>query len=378
MTQSTRKPRRRKSDKDFPLWQRKDGRWCRKIKQRVFYFGTDRETALEKWLDQKDDLLASRIPRERSEELTVQQLAEAYVTSKKLLVDAGQLAGSTFKKQVAACKQIKRYFGGGRLVVDLGPSDFEGFRAEVQKGLAPNTLAITLVNIRSVFHYACDQDLIDKPVKFGQNFRGPSQKLLRQTRQAAGSKMLEAAEICVLLAAADLTMRAFILVGINCGYGPGDVGALPMDAIDLDKGWIHFARVKTAVSRSCPLWAETVEAIRAAREVRPEARDRVNNGLAFLSPQGNPITNGDANNWITASFRKLLKRAGLHRKGLGFYALRHSFETFAGNSRDQVAINHVMGHTDTSMSAVYREKIDDSRLEAVAAVVHDRLFGDPK
>ena len=34
----------------------------------------------------------------------------------------------------------------------------------------------------------------------------------------------------------------------------------------------------------------------------------------------------------------------LHRKGLGFYALRHTFETVGGDGRDQIAVDFIMGH----------------------------------
>jgi len=64
------------------------------------------------------------------------------------------------------------------------------------------------------------------------------------------------------------------------------------------------------------------------------------------------------------------------RKGLSFYSLRHTFETVAGNSQDQVAVDAIMGHIDSSMAANYRHGIDDSRLQAVTAHVHDWLFSD--
>ena len=74
--------------------------------------------------------------------------------------------------------------------------------------------------------------------------------------------------------------------------------------------------------------------------------------------------------------RKLLDQLKLHRPGLGFYALRHTFETIAGGSRDQVAVNHIMGHADQSMAEVYREHIEDDRLVAVTDHVWDWLFAE--
>ena len=54
------------------------------------------------------------------------------------------------------------------------------------------------------------------------------------------------------------------------------------------------------------------------------------------------------------------------RRGHTFYALRHTFETIAGESRDQVAVDAIMGHSREDMASVYRERIGDDRLRAVA------------
>jgi integrase len=69
-----------------------------------------------------------------------------------------------------------------------------------------------------------------------------------------------------------------------------------------------------------------------------------------------------------------LDKLELHRRGLGFYALRHTFETIGGEFRDQVAVNAIMGHVDASMAAVYRERISDGRLKAVVYHVYSWLY----
>ena len=68
--------------------------------------------------------------------------------------------------------------------------------------------------------------------------------------------------------------------------------------------------------------------------------------------------------------------AGLHRKGIRFYTLRHVFETVAGDAKDQVAVDAIMGHTDPSMAGHYRERIDDARLRAVVDHVRKWLWPD--
>jgi integrase len=90
-----------------------------------------------------------------------------------------------------------------------------------------------------------------------------------------------------------------------------------------------------------------VEALREAIRDRPQPKGGGDAGLVFLTKYGQPWAKETTDNPITKEFRKLLDKLKLHRPGLGFYALRHTFETVAGETRDQVAVNHIMGHADT-------------------------------
>ena len=77
---------------------------------------------------------------------------------------------------------------------------------------------------------------------------------------------------------------------------------------------------------------------------------------------------------IAKQTAKLLRELGLKRHGVSFYALRHTFETQAGESKDQVAVDHIMGYIDSTMAGEYREEISDARLRLVVDVVHEWLF----
>ena len=107
--------------------------------------------------------------------------------------------------------------------------------------------------------------------------------------------------------------------------------------MDLTHGWIDFPRPKTGIPRRCPLWPETVAAIRDALASRPAPRIDKYSGLVFLTPKGNPWRiceradreNGDVSlrlsDFIGKKFSRLLKDLKVHRPGVGFYALRHTF-----------------------------------------------------
>ena len=68
LTHPNRKPPRLKPQKPrdaFPLFAHATGRRAKKVRGVMRYFGPweDPEAALNPWLEQKDDLLAGRVPR---------------------------------------------------------------------------------------------------------------------------------------------------------------------------------------------------------------------------------------------------------------------------------------------------------------------------
>ena len=77
---------------------------------------------------------------------------------------------------------------------------------------------------------------------------------------------------------------------------------------------------------------------------------------------------------VGAAFSKLCIAHNIKKPGRSYYSLRRTYETVAGNSLDQIAVNYAMGHSDASMAAVYRQGIDSQRLINVATHVHDWLF----
>jgi integrase len=226
-----------------------------------------------------------------------------------------------------------------------------------------------------VFKYAFDAGLVEKPIRFGPGFKGPSKKTLRKIRHANGRRMFEAKELRAMLEASEGQLQAMILLGINCGFGNQDCGSLPIAALDLEEGWVDFPRPKTGITRRCPLWPETVDALRSVLEARKQPKNEAHARLFFITKYGEPWAKDTPDNPIAKETTKLLKTMKLHRRGLSFYALRHTFETIGGESRDQVAVDHIMGHARDDMASAYRERISDERLLAVATHIHKWLFG---
>jgi integrase len=385
-TNSTAKPA--KPYGDFPLFPHATGRWAKKIRGKMHYFGKweDPDGALQRYLDQKDDLHAGRTPRATGEEgFPVRDLCNRFLTSKRHQLDTRELSPRTFADYYQTCEIIVDKFGATRLVTDLRPEDFESLRVGLPSTWGPRRRGKTIQMIRSVFRYAVDEDLIDKVVKFGKQFRPPSKKTIRLHRAKNGKRMFEAAELRKILEAAALQLRAMVLLGVNCGYGNTDVATLPQSALDLEAGWVDFPRPKTAIPRRCPVWPETVAALKEAIANRPAPKDAADVELVFTTKYGRAwvkvvqtegpdgkikVTCNDA---VSKEMAKLLKKLDIngHRS---FYALRHTLETIGGEAWDQVALNAIMGHADPSVAADYRERISDERLKAVTEHVRQWLF----
>jgi integrase len=381
------------------------GQWAKKINKRLHYFGVwaDPEAALARLNREYPYLKEGKTPPsvDVSTGCTLRQLCNDFLRSKEDKLNAGDLSPRSFRDYYKTCEGLIDQFGRERLVSDLRPDDFRAFRAKLAKRFGVVSLKNEINRVCIVFNYAHENNLVEKPVSYGQSFDRPSAKALRRDRNEAGPKLFERDEVLRLLDAADVQLKAMILLGVNCGFGNTDVASLPQSAVGLETGWVEFPRPKTEIPRRVPLWPETLDAIKAALAIRPAPADPSARGLCFLTRLGRPWvrvkpkakaerdaekTDGaeagpevsvpiDA---ISGQFGKLLKKLHVNgRRGLGFYTLRHCFETYAGESKDQVAVDAIMGHVDLSMAANYRQRISDERLSAVVETVRKWLFAEP-
>lgn len=380
-----------KPSEDFPLFPHASGQWAKKIKGKLWYFGSwaDPTAALNRYLDEKFEHEQGRVPRSRETGVvsgcSVRDLVNTFLTSQERRLNAGELSQRSFADYFQACKRIVEFLGKQTGVSSLKAADFRGFRESWPKTWGLQMHSDLIAKTKTIFGYALKNGLIESPVNFGSDFEKPSKQQMRRKRQQEiadrGTLDFTAEQITKLLQESSAVLKACILLGINCGLGNSDCANLTQRVANLESGWLDFPRPKTGIPRRCKLWPETVAAIETAIEVRPAPFDRADASLCFLTSHGRPLVwhslkegkHCQTNN-LTTSFGKVLKKCDLQKSGLGFYSLRRTFETVAGATKDQVAVDYVMGHVDQSMAGIYRQGIDDSRLVAITEHVRGWLF----
>ena len=337
---------------DFPLYAHAGGVWAKKIRGKVHYFGpwNDPNGAHDKFLAERDFLLAGRTPP--PEKHTVANLLDQFLGEKQSNLDSGDITQTTFNEYEATCEVIHAYFGKHRALDGLTLNDFSGLRKALAKGklkptLAPITQKRRLTLARMIF--------AEQPAAFRKALKSPNQRTLRAARREKGERLYTAAQVRKIVKAAEPELKAMILLGINCGFGPKDCFTLP--AIAVKRGWHVYARPKTEVERRCPLWPETIKAIKAVA-----CKPLIFNGRVW-------------NRHIVArEFNKVCKLVNVESQG--HYTLRRTFETIATTADvPQAIIDSIMGHVGIDMAAVYRQRVFDDQLRKCTDYVRQWYLG---
>ncbi len=384
---------------EFPLTAHQNGQWCKKLKGKVWFFGVwdDPDAALRKYLDEVDEIQAGRDPRKTvvvglsSDKLTVAELCNLFLERQESRAKSGEITQRHFSDCLLSCRRLVNHIGKFFRASAMRASDFKAYRSSFPDTWGPSMISGEIQRIRSAFKWAFESDLLPSMPNFGPDFRKPSKTVARrdqQQRQAnRGGKLdFAAEEIQKLLQASSGWLKACILLGINGGLGNADCGRLSTTFLNLKSGWYDLPREKTGVPRRFQLWPETIKAIRSAMMQRPIPKNDADDPLCFLTSHGVPIWwQGSRENGtvylcdnVSKAFAKLAVKCGVERADRGFYSLRRTFETVAGATKDQVAVDYIMGHVDQSMAAVYRQGIDDQRLIDVGQHVHSWLFPKPE
>lgn len=352
----------------FPLFAHACGQWGKKIHGQIYYFGVweDPQAAVERYLAERDYLHNGLAPPDGGE--TIADVLNSFRGIKLRAMERDEITERTYSEYVGICDTIANTFGKNRPVVSLTYDDLDRLRTLLGRNkknerVSPLTHKRLLTYARMVFHHANER--MGLAVKYKDALATPPAKQLRKARNKIGERLFTAKEIKKLVKKACPDLRAMIYLGINCGFGNSDCLLLPVSTLDLDNGFHNFPRPKTEVARRCPLWPETVQALRAVITDRP---------TVFKHTWNRHV--------LARRFKNLCVEYGVYREGITtFYTLRRTFETIATTADvNQAVINSIMGHAprNDDMSAVYRQRVFDDSLRRCTDHVKAWLDGSIK
>lgn len=354
------------------------GSWCKKINGKLHYFGpiNNPDLALRRYLAHATASLDDRPTPEVVEKSTVtlNHAMNKFLTERRAAVESGELSAGQFARYRSITTHTLDTLGRDRLFASLQPADFATLRKSLRGG--PVTLKNRITWIRTILHWA--EEYFGVKVAYGGQFDKPSRRVMSQ-----GSKrrqLFTPAEIQALLKHASPTTRCFVLLGINCAFGPGDIANIRGDEIDLKAGVHRHPRGKTSIPRICPLWPETVKALKNYK--RP---NQMLPHLFFVTRFGVPwvresikrdaagvVKSTARSDAIGQEFDKLCVVAGVQTRG--FYAFRHTFRSVADEVADVTAIECVMGHVKQGMGGVYTQLMGNGMARLKAVTDHVRKW----
>ncbi len=380
----TRAPKAKpaKPRKDYPLYPHGSGQWAKKVNGTTHYFGAwdDHIAAETRWLQECEALINGVDPNEYRKGESVGWLVDAFIEAKRKQRDRGEMTTRNLRDYEKATEYVIEHFGRSRSLVSLRVSDFNAYRQSLPETWGPTTVNSHLTRVRVLWKWANDNEVIEGQINYGPGLKRVAKDKVRKSIAGKPTKEFSAQEVHKLLASASVQLRAAIMLGLNCGYGIADCGLLAKDMIDWKRHCLNQHRNKTGIPREAWLWPETIAALKEAIDVRPSTKNEQLDKLVFLTKQRRPwYEDGSTSHPLSMAFRKLKMEVKCDQKGVGFYSLRHTFETVAGNSGDQIAVDFVMGHVDDSIRANYRHGIDPKRIKKVCEHVRKWFIaGKPK
>ena len=356
--------RKTRSDK-FPLTRHPTGQYCKKIKGKMYYFGSDKKEALQRYIDQAAYLHGSNQNSQKpvNDSMTLNQLCDMFLKYQFDRVKANTITAQHYNDQVSSLNKFIAFLGQSRRTKDISTLDLQSYKRKLEKQYASSKhrLNLHVSNLKTLFHWAQKNDILKQIPNIDALSRC---KIVNKQR-----RIFTHEEINKLLAVADTKMKAMIWLGLNCGFGCTDCSELQWKHLGLAAGRVIFPRGKTGVPRNLPLWPETIEALRAVPK---------KGKLVFYTTKGNPfvrnILRTDSNgnekyapiNSITTKFSRMIKRAGLDvPKGTGFYTLRRTAATMAARSGDPFAVQRLLGHANLLMATRYVQDVSKQTDEVI-------------
>jgi integrase len=246
---------------------------------------------------------------------------------------------------------------GHRKLKALAPDHVQYFyQSKLDAGLAPGTVRL----MHGILHKALEQ-----AVKWGSVPRNVCKTTTPPKPNPEEIHPLDAEQVKRMLEAARANrLEALYVLAVTAGLRIGELLGFKWEDLDLDAGTLHVRRTrsqaksgpifttpKNGKGRSIRLTRRAVEALKSHKAAQNAERFKLgdlweDNGLVFSTTAGRPL---DFRNVATASFKPLLRRAGL--QDIRFHDLRHTCATLLlSRGHHPKLVQELLGHSSVAMT----------------------------
>jgi len=221
------------------------------------------------------------------------------------------------------------------------------------RGNAPRSRNTRLAPIHGLFRYIAGQ-VPEAMARCQQICAVPTKKAPHQSME-----YLEDAEMGAMLSSIDRNCRhglrdhALVLFMYNTGARVQEVVDLKIDDLRLDTPPQTRLFGKGGKSRACPLWAETVQALRRYLDCRSRSQEACRH--VFLNANGQPFTRFGIRYLVRRYAAKAAQRCpSMKGKNVGPHTLRHTTAMHLLQSGNDISvIKDWLGHADMNTTHEY-------------------------
>ena len=272
----------------------------------------------------------------------------------------GSAKPSTYESYERMIRNHIKPMLGNRKLKNLGPDHVQGFyQSKLDDGLAPGTVRLMHGILHKALEQAVKWGIVPRNVCKAVTPPKPSPEEIRPLDAEQTKRILEASR--------GNRLEALYVVAVTAGLRIGELLGLKWQDIDTGApgGTIlsvrrtrsqakigpTFTTPKNGKARSIKLTTHAIEALKRHRARQLEERLKAgslwhDHDLVFCTTAGKPL---DFRNIATASFKPLLKKAGL--PNIRFHDLRHTCATLLlSRGHHPKLVQELLGHASVALT----------------------------
>jgi len=269
-------------------------------------------------------------------------------------------AFSTYIREKEIAGILKSHFGNV-IIKTIDTKSIENYTSKrVDMGLKPASINRELTMVRFMLKKANDWHYLDKI---------PKVSFLKLSKNPI--KFLSIDEIERLLEHSSVWLKPILIVLRNTGMRIGELLALRLEDVDLQRGYILVRSSKTNNFRHIPINGELEVTLNRLMEycVNPKSlkidkRHSHQKEYIFCHQDGSKVAS------IKHSFKKACLKAGIKAT---IHTIRHTFAShLVMNNVDIVSIKELLGHSSISTTMIYAHVSDSHKADSVKKLPWDK------